>query len=318
MKIMKEGGFSSVFIVMILSSLMALLSIVITASLDRAADSIADVATANAGSSVLTECNKSLHDEFGVLAIKNNENHLSNLANYYISESIDGLSRFVHLSLNAAIIDIEDREDLFVNDFKKQIAELGLKNLVFNKTKSKGLTNFYAPNLPSHYVYASGNLSAAAVLKALSGGISVGQGLGISQYVMSVFTDEEIEYLLFGRKTAEENWNSTRNLIFAIRCLINCVEEIEAPELWAEAIALAWEETDEIMENQAELEMYLRAMVSVIANSNMLSYRIMDIMQMTVGGDFEFKNYAYGFELTAQFSRGNKNGIVTQIHKYTK
>ncbi len=297
---------------------MALLSIVITASLDRAADSIADVVTANAGSSVLTECNKELHDKFGVLAVKSDENHLSNLADYYISESIDGLSRFVHLSLNAAMVDIEDSKDLHVTEFKKQVSALGLKNLIFGKTKTSGLTSFYGHNLPSHCYYGSGSASAASVLMALNGNLSIGSGAGITKYTMSTFTDEEIEYLLFGMPTIESNRESTRELIFAIRCLIDCVEDIEDPIMLIEAIARAWRETDEIMANPSELERYLKAMVYVMSTTNKLAYRMMDLMQLTVGGDFNFENYAYSFELTAQFSRGKKRGTVVQKHSYTK
>ena len=297
---------------------MALLAIVITASLDRAADSIADVVTANAGSSVLTECNKDLHDEFGVLALRNNENRLSNIADYYISESIDGLSRFVHLRLNAAIVDIEDRNDLYVSEFKKQVSELGLKSLVFKKTKAYGLTSFSGSNLPSKTHFGSGGASAISVMNALSGNMSFGQGFGITQYVMNIFTHEEIEYLLFGLPSISENEASTRDLIFAIRCLIDCIEEIEDPILWLEAIARAWEEADRIMANPSELERYLKAMVYVMANTNKLAYRMMDLMQLSIGGDFNFEDYAYSFELTAQFSRGKKSGIVVQKHSYTK
>ena len=296
---------------------MALLSIVITVSLDRAADSIADVVTANAGASVLTECNKELHDQFGILALRNNESHLSNLADYYISESIDGLSRFVHLSLNAAIIDIEDRNDLYISDFRKQVSLLGAKSLIFKKTKNAGLTSFYAPNLPSHTHGGASGLAASAVLNVLNGSMRPGEGLGITEYATNIFTDAEQEYLIFGKSDAASNESSTRNLIFAIRCLIDCVEEIEDPILWLEAIARAWEETDEIMANPVELERYLKAMIFALSAGNKLSYRIMDLMQMTVGGDFLFEDYAYGFDLTAQFSRGKKSGIVTQTHRYT-
>ena len=296
---------------------MALLAIIITASLDRAADSIADVVTANAGSSVLTECNKDLHDEFGVLALRNNESRLSNLADYYISESIDGLSRFVHLRLNAAVVDIEDRDDLYVSEYKKQLAVLGLKSLVFGKSRAAGLTSFSGSNLPSQNHYGSGGASALSVLNALNGNFSPGQGLGITEYAMRVFTHEEVEYMLLGHSVASENESSTRDLIFAIRCLIDCIEEIEDPVLWLEAIARAWEETDEIMANPSELEHYLRAMVYVMANSNKFAYRMMDLMQLTVGGDFYFEDCAYSFELTAQFSRGKKSGIVVQKHQYT-
>ena len=296
---------------------MALLSIVITASLDRAADSIAEVVTANAGSSVLTECNKNLYDKFGVLAIQKNEDLLSNLADYYISESVDGLNRFVHLHLNAAMVDIEDRTDLYVTEFKKQISELGFKGLIVSKAKATGLTSFAGNRLPSFTHSGADGLAASSVLMALNGNLSIGTGAGITQYVMNTFTDEEIEYLLFGMPDIESNRQSTRNLIFAIRCLIDCVEDIKDPIMIIEAIARAWRETDEIMSNKPELERYLKAMVYVMSSSNKLAYRIMDVMQMTVGGDFNFENYAYSFELTAQFSRGKKSGVVVQKHSYT-
>jgi len=289
--------------------------------MDRAADSIAEIITANAGSSVLTECNKKLHDQFGVLAIKNSPSHLSNLADYYISNSADGLKSFIHLKLNAVFVDTGVSNNLYITDFKKQISSLGIKNIVFGKRKESGLTSFAGKDLPSKRFNSFFDISAADVSSVLDGSRllnTAGESFGITEYVMHIFTDEEIEYLIFGNPDAQSNRNSTKNLIFAIRCIINCTEEIEEPLLWIEAIARAWNETDAIMNEPLELEKYLRAMVAVLSGMNKLSYRIMDIMQLTVGGDFNFKDYCYGFTLTAQYKRGSKHGTVTQIHKYTK
>lgn len=300
---------------------MAFLSIIIGVSLDRAADSIAVTVTANAGSSVLTECNKSLHDTFGVLALKNSVNHLSNLINYYIDNSIDGLNRFVHLKLNAAIVDTGESSDLYVSDFKKQISKLGLKSIVFKKTKETGLTDFTGSNLPSKTHGSGFGISAEGISELLQGKNIINklsEGFGITEYVMNIFTDEEIEYLIFGNSSAEANKDSTRTLIFAIRCIIDGTEAIEDPLLIVKAIAQAWTETDEIMADPAQLQSYLRAMVTIMSESKKLAFRIMDIMQLTIGGDFCFEDYTYGFTVTAQFSRGNKNGTITQVHSCTE
>lgn len=295
---------------------MALFSIIFTISLDRAADSISDVVTANAGSSLMTECNKDLHDKFGVLAINKDEDHLSRLASYYISESIDGVKRFVHLELNAAIVNVETSQNLYVADFKNQISALGLKSLVFGKTKESGLTSFAGTNLPSHSHSGFSLPDAKSLVSFLNAGKTIGEGAGILSYVKNIFTLEEQEYLLFGHPTVEENFHSTRNTVFAIRCVIDGVDAIEDPIALAAAILQAWQETDEIMSNRTETQRYVDAMCAAMSTSNKFAYRIMDIMQMTVGGNFNFENYTYEFDLIAQYKRGKKHGTVTQKHSY--
>lgn len=295
---------------------MALFSIIFTISLDRAADSISDVVTANAGSSLMTECSKDLHDKFGVLAINKDEDHLSRLASYYISESIDGVKRFVHLDLNAAIVNVEPSVNLYVADFKNQISALGLKSLVFGKTKESGLTSFAGTNLPSHNYSGFSLPDAKSLVSFLNAGKTIGEGAGILSYVKNIFTLEEQEYLLFGHPTVEENFHSTRNTVFAIRCVIDGVDAIEDPIALAAAILQAWQETDEIMSNRTETQRYVDAMCAAMSTSNKFAYRIMDIMQMTVGGNFNFENYTYEFDLIAQYKRGKKHGTVTQKHSY--
>lgn len=295
---------------------MALFAVVYTASLDRAADSIATVVTANAGSSIMTECNKDLYDQFGVLAINKDTNHLARLADYYISDSIDGIKRFVHLGLNSVMIDIEPSFNLYVADFKTQITTLGVKSLVFSKTKSSGLTNFAGNNLPSHKYGGWSLPSAKTLVSYLNFGKVAGQSAGITSYVKNVFTLEEQEYLLFGHSGIDQNYSSTRNTIFAIRCVIDGIDDIEDPIALALAIAEAWRETNQIMNDRSELQTYVDAMCAAMATSNKFAYRIMDLMQIYVGQDFYFENYAYKFKIIAQYSRGKKHGTFTQEHSY--
>jgi len=296
---------------------MTVMILFITISLDRSADSLATIVTSNAGASVLTECNKELHDSFGVLAFKNDTSRLSNLAHYYISESIDGINRFIHLKLEAVLVETGDSSDLYYLEFKDQLAALGKKSIVKKYNQKEGLSYFSGTYLPSQIAYSSSSLNPSLVLSRLDSSYTPGSGLFATQYVMSNLTINEIEYVVFGGVTASQNESSCWNTIFAIRCLINCVEEIEDPILWLEAIMRAMEETDQIMNDELQLRNYLSAMLFVMSSSKTMYLRVMDVMQLTIGNGFYFKDYAYSFDITARYKRGEKNGLYTQHHSWT-
>lgn len=302
---------------MILSSLLMVLTVLITAALDRAADSISDAVSANAGASVLTECHKELHERYGIFAIKNTPAHLSRLADYYISEALGGFSRLTDLKLNAAIVDTGSSSSFFFKEFRKQIAGQGKKGFLCPKEKSEGLRYFSGDSLPSKSLPFFAGIDPADLAEGIDMIQYAGNALFITQYAINNFTHAELEYLIFGGSSAELNEAYMRAAIFAMLCIKYGVKDIEEPILLIEAVLRANAEADRIMKSPHELARYLRAMIVLLSGSRMLMLRMMDIMQLSIGNGFYFKDYAYSFELTAQFSRGSKTGVVRQRHSYT-
>ena len=67
------------------------------------------------------------------------------------------------------------------------------------------------------------------------------------------------------------------------------------------------------------LEMYLRLLLALLPRNEKLA-RLMDIMELNIrfvdGANFSFRNYAYGFELEAEFALKKRSGDVSQTFVY--
>ncbi len=84
-----KAGFTSLYILMILSSLLFLMLAVIEGASGYALRSHAESACTLAGESVLSEFNKELWERYGIFALSAHNERLTRLATYYISENMD-------------------------------------------------------------------------------------------------------------------------------------------------------------------------------------------------------------------------------------
>lgn len=316
---MKRAGFSSVFTVMIFASLMILFSTLFTHSLDKAAASIDESITVNAGTNILTEFNPKLFSEFGMLAHPANSDRLTKLADYYIRTGLSSKGTLVHSKLVSLQVSARKYNALDVNNFSKALDKAFIK-MSQRGTERQGLSDFHGRTLPSEFLKKSWFFTYE------DGIFSLGpEGLMLIQiqYIYRFFNEAEAEYILFGNADAGVNSNATFASVYAIRFIEDGIKDIEDPLALAAAIAIAYKETETVMNGgavpilgtQGTLKDYLRYMMVLVPEDVRLA-RMMDIMQLSVGGDFRLIEYAFGCEITAEFRRGNKNGTITQTHCY--
>lgn len=83
-------GFTTVYLLVILASLSAMVILMINAASARAARSIAETVCATAGRSVLSEYQKDLYERYGVFALRGDDALLSRLSRFYIDSSLAG------------------------------------------------------------------------------------------------------------------------------------------------------------------------------------------------------------------------------------
>ena len=85
-----RGGFTTVYLLMILAALTAAAVMIIDAATARAARSISETVCASAGRSVLSEYQKELYSRYGVFALRGDDALLTRLASFYINGSLLG------------------------------------------------------------------------------------------------------------------------------------------------------------------------------------------------------------------------------------
>ena len=306
---------------MIFASLMIFISALFTHSLDKAAASIDETLTANAGTNILTEYNEKLYSEFGMLAHRADSGRLNKLADYYISTGLFSIGTLVHSKLIRCDVQTAKYNACNINNFSKALDRAFLKmNLNPNSKERTGITSFSGNALPSQFLGKTGFFSG---VESIFDANPQGFGLVQIQYIYNFLTEAEAEYILFGAASADTNRAYTYAAVYAIRYIEDGIDDIEDPVALVIALAQAYEETERVMNGGSEpilgtqgtLKDYLRYMLLVVPESLRIA-RIMDIMQLSVGGGFNFVEYAFGCDITAEFRRGNKYGTITQTHTY--
>ena len=131
MKLNREGlpkgnkrGFTTVYLVMILSSLVMAVVMIINAACGYAARSAVDSVSSLAGRSVLSEYQKDLYRRYGIFALRADDAMLSRLASFYINGSLvttKALVRPVAVKVNASA---ESYPALDTSAFGKQVKRL--------------------------------------------------------------------------------------------------------------------------------------------------------------------------------------------------
>lgn len=123
---MRNGrkGFSSVYLVIIMSSLMVLVLVLIEAAAGFAAGSIAESYCLLAGRSVLSEFQPELYDRYGILALRSDGGRLSKLARFYMDEAAGMSAGLVNISADTVTADPSGYRADDLAQLEAQIAEI--------------------------------------------------------------------------------------------------------------------------------------------------------------------------------------------------
>ena len=376
----KVKGFTTVYLMMILMTLVTSVVMMINAASGHAARSIVENVSATAGRSVLSEYQKDLYKRYGIFALRGDDALLSRLASFYINGSLVTLKAVVrpvavkvqcsceaHPALEAAAFGKQVRRlspgaaltkgDLikFFTERSKDAGSSGIsvptdkdaeepdilktaeKELGKDKSGSKGrsVSGMDKRRLPSKLL---GYPKRVSLL--LSGGIrDLSFAAAIEdEYMMAMcshalrkkdgcYLEKEIEYILYGNDSDAANYKAVRFSIFAIRMAVNETKYVsESGEIListAAALALSIAEVRTLLAggkvDGLDYAMYLRVLLALLPRNEKLA-RLMDVMQLNIakidGGNFSFRNYAYGFDLNATFIMKKRLGDVEQEHIY--
>jgi len=123
-KIRRNNGFSTVFIVLIMTSLIFLILMAYEASAAKAASSYAENICLAAGRSVLSEYQPALNSEYGIFAVRARDDELSEIAAYYIDRSCEGRG-VLGISRGSCEVSTEKYPGLSTDALSKQTVKLG-------------------------------------------------------------------------------------------------------------------------------------------------------------------------------------------------
>ena len=379
-------GFTTVYLLMILGTLVTAVVMIINAACGFAARSIVNNVCALAGRSVLSEFQKNLYERYGVFAVRGDDALLSRLSEFYISGSLVSLKALVNpvpAKVNACS---EAHPALDVSEFGKQVRRLApgaaltkgkILEYLLQQAGVSGIPGIGQqegdPSAPSDdygsddaYKDAEksfgkdgdskkGQSIKSSVHKSLpskllgypkrislvlSGGITDLSFAAVAEdeYMLAVcsnvlkkkdggYLDCELEYILYGNASDQANRKALKMSLFALRFAVNEAKNVsETGEIIASTALSAAQSLTEVKTllaggkvDKIGLEMYLRLLLALLPRNEKLA-RLMDVMELNIrfvdGANFSFRNYAYGFELEAEFALKKRSGDVSQTFVY--
>ena len=119
-----NGGFTTVYLLMILGSLVTAVVLVINAACGYAARSIVDNVCATAGRSVLSEFQRDLYEKYGIFAVRGDDALLTRLFTFYTAGSLVGGKALVSPLPVKISASAEAHPALDVEAFGKQVRRL--------------------------------------------------------------------------------------------------------------------------------------------------------------------------------------------------
>lgn len=129
-----KKGFGSVFILLILSSMILISMVFIEASCTHAAESAAQNYCLLTGRSILAEYQPELFSRYGLFMVRGYEDELSKLARFYLTADLELSSSVLNMSCLGAFADTSSycglETDLFLKQAEKLGAEIALKKAV--------------------------------------------------------------------------------------------------------------------------------------------------------------------------------------------
>ena len=383
-----SGGFTTVYLLMILGALVMAVVMIINAACGYAARSIVDNVCALAGRSVLSEFQKNLYERYGIFAVRGDEALLSRLSEFYIGGSLVSTKSLVKPSAIKIAASSQEHPALDVSEFGKQVRRLapgaaitrgkilefllekagipggagsgpdgtsgdpssataeystddayGDAEKSFRKdsdsNKGKSIKGPLHRTLPSKLLGYPKRVSLV-----LSGGIKdiSFSAVAEDEYMLAMcsnvlkkndssFMDCELEYIMYGNPSDAANRKALKMSLFALRFAVNEAKNVsETGELVVTTAVSAAQALAEVRAllaggkvDKLGLDMYQRLLLALLPRNEKLA-RLMDIMELNIrfvdGANFSFRNYAYGFELTAEFALKKRLGDVTQTHIY--
>ena len=120
-----KKGFASVYLVLILGSLVSFVLIVCEAASGFAAGSIAENLCMTAGRSVLSEFNKELYSRYGIFALRSDGIFLEDMYSYYLQQGLGSSDGFLTMSCRQLSIDTEGYAGLDADALMPQVLSLG-------------------------------------------------------------------------------------------------------------------------------------------------------------------------------------------------
>lgn len=272
----EKTGAVAVLLMCIIGSFILIIGILIAASVSASGKSYADATLQISGKSILSEYDRKLLDEYGLLCFRGDETNIEKKLKFYANASFDskrieyvGLSSSKNktklLKLNMTDMDVMLKEYSMVNVdlYEKQIKE-ALKTTITDKStrtendkeKNRTLKNeVIIDSLPSAG-YKGNVLPSLDDVRNLPEWEKVKNAttgkFARVEYVMKMFKhankgnldkdtffNNEIEYILEGKHSDDANYSGVKIKIYAVRMTLNTAHIIANPKKMEEVTVLA-------------------------------------------------------------------------------
>lgn len=170
MKIRRNDGFSTLYLILIMSSLLFLILMAFEAACASAAASAAENICLSAGRSVLSEYQPALYSRYGIFALRARDDDLSDIASFYIRSSLEGRG-VLRMGLENCEISTDLFPGLGTEAIKPQIVEAGklcAAEALINETELAALLGNIADAEKNSSAGASESLNSLNELKDYS------------------------------------------------------------------------------------------------------------------------------------------------------
>jgi hypothetical protein len=168
---MTKRGFTSLYIVIVLTSLIFLVLVIIEAAAGYALRSVGENLCMITGESLLSEYQKDLWKRYGIFALRSSDERLTDLAEFYIEESLDsGGNNLLTAELFSCGVSAEEYPALNAGQFSRQVREMALLMLAENLLDGAKLSGVYHESSDSWVSYDSMKDTTVSSLKQLASG----------------------------------------------------------------------------------------------------------------------------------------------------
>lgn len=274
-----KRGSISVFLIMILASFIMLIGVLVHNSARITSKSYADAVFDLAGRSILSEYNIKLMEDYGLFAMRGQEEEIENKLNFYAVNSFKKDKGFLGignkrnmdlLRLDLKWIDVDLKGysicnvDILENQMLDHVKYKMAKELLINPEKrianpNQGielLNEKEINNLPSQG-YKGSNINISQIIESGIPSISELKDWGmdtflVNEYIMNTFQNKrgvyeerrslftnEVEYILCGELNDDDNYKDTRRYLILLRTGLNLAHIYSDPAKREEVIAMA-------------------------------------------------------------------------------
>lgn len=271
-----KRGAVAVLLMAIMGSFILIIGVLIAASASASGKSYSDATLQLSGKSILSEYDRKLLDEYGLLCFRGDEREMEKKLKYYANASFDPHSAaysfitsnkkrvdMLNLRMNSMVVNLKEYSmlnvDLYEDQIKKGLAGNLVKKEGRNKTDKKNnrtLRNeIVIDSLPS-FGYKSGIFPTLDTIKNIPDWGQVKNSttgkFASNEYIMitfkhanegnlnkETFFNNEIEYILEGKMGDDDNYRGVITKIIAMRFALNSAYLITDPQKMAEITKLA-------------------------------------------------------------------------------